>query len=134
MNTGEILIKKMKNKVIEILKISELNYQRTVIQTYLDWCDMHATSTNHLQLMLTNKALGNWFVKEYRRQEFLFLSEAKKFEGKVLQSRINDLYDMFTTRITHYPKPILFQTLIDSEQNIRLAYKEKFTNTNFILN
>lgn len=68
----------MKNKIVEILNMTELNYQRTVIQTYIDWCNMHAMSTGHLQLMLINKGMCNWFVREYNKQEELFLFEAEK--------------------------------------------------------
>ena len=119
----------MKNKVIEILKTTEVNHQNVLVETYINWCNKHALSVNHLQYMLTSKALCNWYIKEYTRQEKLFVIEANRFLGKVKQSQINDLYNIFTGKIKNYPKPIMFELCIKSQSDISLLCKEELTNT-----
>lgn len=114
MNTPIHIILKTTEKELEMLKDS----------LFLDWCDEHATSIAHLQQLLINNRIYNWFCREYTKNErefLLALQDVVKKNKQLHFMEARKLYDNYTTRIAFYPKALLTTIKIPKHNNINLG-------------
>ena len=106
-----------KQQILKVLNYSEKTRDSLVWDLFVSWCDEQAYSANHLQLLLTNNNLYNWFMNEYEKREKQFLYVAKPYIGKVPSSTLIKLYDDRTTAIEIYPKAILKEVIKEAKLN-----------------
>lgn len=94
------------NPLCNILQYTPQQYYQLFEDLYVDWCEMQQISPMHLQQMLMDQRLINWFEREYRSRESMFV-QAIAGRPSMSMNALRDLYDDLTTTIFVYPKPIM---------------------------
>lgn len=94
------------NQICHILQYTTAEYEKLFEDLFIDWCMMQQHSPMHLQAMLLDQRLINWFGREYNSRETLFVKTVSR-NSHLNTSHLRALYDDLTTTIFTYPKPIM---------------------------
>lgn len=97
----------MKTTIQKILKYNEQDYDMVLLELYVLWCTEMAYSDAHLQLLLINKKLFNWFLMEYHKRELQFADLSKNYIGKVAVNDLRKIHLDWTAKIEFYPNALL---------------------------
>lgn len=94
------------NPLCILLEYTPRQYSRLFEDLFISWCELQQISPMHLQQLLTDQRLINWFQREYQHREGIFVQMIAGQPNLTIKAR-RDLYDDLTTTIFTYPKPLL---------------------------
>lgn len=112
-----------KQKIKKVLNYSDETYNYLLVDLFITWCESQAYSPNHLQLLITNNKLFNWYLKEYESRERLFLNYIQPFYNSISVKDLRKYYDKETikTGITTYPSALIKAILKNAKCNAKLT-------------
>lgn len=87
----------IKNQVMDYLMWSSARYQSHVFKAFFYWCELHGKEASVTQQLLTNKAINQWFLTEYQKQEIAFIKALPGLPSNALVRK--DIYLYFTGKI-----------------------------------
>lgn len=96
----------MKTPISSILGYEQDQYELYVFTLYYDWCIEHSYNNTHLQIMIMNLKLYQWFMREYTKRERYFLDMVR--HSAKSQNELRNLYYDITATIQFFPKAILY--------------------------
>jgi hypothetical protein len=113
----------IKNRVIDYLQMTSIDYDENLLKTYMSWCDKYADSPSKFQQLLANARINKWFLMEYSKMQNNFLASVPHLP-KTTHS-LNYHYNGFVLQIfTIYPKSIIDE-LKTNDTFIQMINKEK---------
>ncbi len=118
-------------KIYNILQYNKEQYEMLKFSFYMNWADEHSRDTTHLQEILNNQIIYNWFCREYNLKEKNFLLDYVQINIDNKNANIEDirnLYDSYTCHITAYPKILLSKK--DPNRIIKIPLQNKATINN----
>jgi hypothetical protein len=116
----------MKKTITKTLKYTEHDYEMLLIELYVAWCDEHAYSEPHLQLLLTSQKLFNWFATEYNKRELQFSQMSESYIGKVSTDELRKIHLDWTAKIKFYPGALL-SSIVKKSKNVDIVPLSKNT-------
>jgi len=94
--------------ILQILKYTPQQYERIVLETWLQYADIITHSDKDLQKVLANAAYFNWFQQEHHRLELQFLQDVQPYIGNIDTESLRDFYDDITCKVAaNYSKYLL---------------------------
>lgn len=74
------------------------------------YCEIYSSNDEHLQSLLANTALYNWWNQQYQALETQFLEDVEPYLTKSNIEHLRDLYDSkMATIVMYYSKPLIKQ-------------------------
>lgn len=99
----------MDKQILQLLEITEHQYEMLIIGNYIKWCNKFDTKENDSQRLLTAPALFNWWLTEYKKLEKNFLEIALPYKGRANSCVLHDLYNEETIHIHKlFSKPLIY--------------------------
>lgn len=96
----------MKNKIIQILKITPEEYDERIFAQYMEWCQKRANSNNNLQELLANAQIDRWFFGQLAIKQREFVEMYEHFPKAVERPEFH--YNSYVNEIfSLYPKPLI---------------------------
>lgn len=97
----------------EILNITPDHYeQRLLFNNYFLWCDLNAPADSAFQNLLANPTLFRWWLGEYQKLEYKFITDAGPYLQVATRKELLQLYVETTIKIRdYYPKPLIEQAI-----------------------
>lgn len=98
----------MDTTIINLLQCTKHQYEMTVFNHFMWWCELNAYSNADLQRMLANKQINGWFLKQYKIHQKTFIEKAKPYAQLNMKDEMYKLYMDEVRKIKHfYPKILL---------------------------
>lgn len=98
----------MRTGVLDILQCFSHQYEMMVLNLYTTWCDVKTTNKVTFQKALTCKPLFNWWYRELKKLEDVFVYNYHDYAGALDQSAAKDLYSSAVKSIfTIFSKPLM---------------------------
>ena len=117
------------NQIRHILQYTSYEYEKLFEDLYINWCMMQQHSPMHLQAMLLDQRLINWFEMEYSSREAIFIKAASLNPHLKINS-LRTLFDDLTTTIFTYPKPIMADIKRKARQTVQPKTNPEYTYFN----
>jgi len=95
-------------QLLNILNLTQVEYETKVIDNYLVWCNLNAWDDNDCQKLLANTALFNWWYRQYQMLEVEFMEEVQTYSGITSDIAIRRYHTDKVINIAKvYSKPLL---------------------------
>lgn len=109
----------MKNQIIDYLQITSEEYDKQLFEYFFDWCKKFGVSPSHIQQLLANTHVSNWFMREFSKYEKHFCDAVPTLPKKAEYLKYH-YYGFIGQVFLVYPKP-----LIDAIKNAEIQIQVK---------
>ena len=93
--------------IIRTAGLSSASYNRIVEDYFVKYCDLWSGTQMHLQLLLTDKALQNWFSRQVAQAEANYLNLVARHPNLKQPAALNLLHGQLHGIFSKYAKSIL---------------------------
>lgn len=95
------------DKIQDYTGLSKDEYEMLLVNTLMMCLSEVSKTSQHLQLLLIDKAINNWFLKQVSKVNKDFIESTKPYKN-LSKSHLNISYSRFLKRIPqNYPKALI---------------------------
>ncbi|MDB0600724.1 hypothetical protein PL373_06105 [Tenacibaculum maritimum] len=110
-------MKTLTQSIIECTGMHPEEYKNVVLDTYVMCMNKISKTTQHLQMLLVNRRINNWFLAQVEKVNQEFLNDLPPFL-KLSKAAIKIYYIQSIKRITqNYPKVLIDEVKITNNIN-----------------
>ena len=98
----------VRTKVIERLKITDVEYEIELFNIWLSWCEGKTRDFKSMQRLVIYQPLFNWWLNELEKLERAFLKETQPYDNLLSSEIALGYWRMSTNKIhSHFSKTLI---------------------------
>jgi hypothetical protein len=110
-----------KNKVIDYLQWTTIDYNNLQFQTLWNWCQEHGKYPSMIQQLLINRQINYWFLTEFEKRELKFIKAVEASNFSVVEMQM--IYKA-TTSLLISIYPIALMEGISRNRDFTMKHQE----------